>query len=87
MASNPHVVKFYGLSTCIHCKHAKEFLEKHNIPFDLHYVDQADGEERIELLARVREHNPSVSFPTIIIDGSICLVGFRPEAMAEALGI
>lgn len=87
MVSATHSVAFYGLSTCIHCKHAKEFLEQHHVSFDLHYVDQAEGEERATLLAAVRKHNPSVSFPTIVIDDSTCLVGYKPEAMARALDI
>lgn len=86
MAST-HTVVFYGLSTCIHCRHAREFLEEHHVPFELHYVDLAEGEERAELLAKVREYNPSISFPTIVVDGSECIVGFRPEAMTEALGL
>lgn len=87
MASNTHSVVFYGLSTCIHCRHAREFLEEHDVPFELHYVDQAEGTERANLLSKVKEYNPAISFPTIVIDGSTCIVGFRPEAMTEALGL
>ena len=87
MASDTHTITFFGLSTCIHCRHAREFLEKHHEPADIHYVDLAEGEERVRLLEKVREYNPSVSFPTIIIDGSKVIVGFQPEALTEALGL
>jgi len=85
MPQHNHIVVFYGLSTCIHCRHAREFLENHHIEFELHYVDKAEGEERTELLGKVREYNPSVSFPTIVIDSSTVIVGFQPEALTEAL--
>ncbi|MDL2216239.1 glutaredoxin family protein [Desulfovibrio sp. OttesenSCG-928-M14] len=80
-----HTVIFYGLSTCIHCRHAREFLEKNDIQFELHYVDQVADTERTNLLIKVRECNPNVSFPTIVIDGATVIVGFQPEALAQAL--
>lgn len=86
MTTDKHDVVFYGLSTCIHCRKAKDFLEEKNVRFELNYVDLADGEERSKLLARVREFNPDISFPTIVVDGSICIVGFKPDALTEALG-
>lgn len=87
MASHTHTVIFYGLSTCIHCKHAREFLEKHHVPFELHYVDLAQGAEREQLLSAVRGANPSISFPTIVVDDATVIVGFQPEQIAEACGI
>lgn len=80
-----HNVIFYGLSTCIHCRHAREFLEERQVGFELHYVDQASGEERSNLLAAVKAVNPSVSFPTIVIDGTSVVVGFQPQVMTKAL--
>ncbi|MDL2280058.1 glutaredoxin family protein [Desulfovibrio sp. OttesenSCG-928-G11] len=80
-----HSVIFYGLSTCIHCRHAREFLEEHQIGFELHYVDQASGEERANLLTTVKAVNPNVSFPTIVVDGASVIVGFQPQVMARAL--
>ncbi|MCL1939840.1 MAG: glutaredoxin family protein [Desulfovibrionaceae bacterium] len=85
MASTDHSVTFYGLSTCIHCKHCREFLEQNNVPFELHYVDLAEGQEREELLEAVRGVNPQISFPTVVIDGKKIIVGFQPEALSKAL--
>lgn len=87
MASHSHNCVFYGLSTCIHCKHAREFLEDNNVPFELHYVDLAEGNERVKLLEEVREYNPNVSFPTIVIDSDTVIVGFQREELQEALGL
>lgn len=60
-------IVFYGLSTCPYCRRAKEYLEDHKIPFELHYVDLLEGEERNETVTIVREYNPALSFPTIVI--------------------
>lgn len=87
MAAHTHSIVFYGLSTCIHCKHTREFLEQHHIPFEIHYVDLAEGTERESLLKKIREYNPNVSFPTLVIDGSTVIIGFQKDAIAEALAI
>ncbi|MDR0338797.1 MAG: glutaredoxin family protein [Desulfovibrio sp.] len=85
MASTDHTCVFYGLSTCVHCRHAREFLEEHNVQFDLHYVDLAEGDERNRLLEKVRGCNPGVSFPTIVVDNKKVIVGFQPDTLTEAL--
>lgn len=79
-------VILYALSTCIHCRHTKEFLEKNHIDFNCTYVDQLHGEEREAILEKVRSANPRMSFPTLIVgpDHTV-VVGFNPEAIKEAL--
>jgi len=85
MARANHSVMFYGLSTCIHCKHCREFLEQNKVPFELHYVDLAEGQERDALVTAIRGVNPQISFPTVVIDGVHVVIGFQPEALAKAL--
>ena len=85
MASNTHSVAFYGLSTCVHCKQCRDYLEKNNVSFEPHYVDLAEGQERKALVEAVRGYNPQISFPTVVIDDSTVIVGFRPDALAKAL--
>ncbi len=81
-----HAVTLYALSTCIHCRHTREFLEKNNIDFECTYVDKLEGEERNNVLEKVREVNPRLSFPTMIIGPSrTVVIGFNPEAITEAL--
>lgn len=83
--SQPSVM-LYALSTCIHCRHTREFLDKNNIGYDYIYVDQTSGRERDEVLERVRELNPGMSFPTMVIGPShTVVVGFNPEGIKEAL--
>ncbi|MDL2316987.1 glutaredoxin [Desulfovibrio sp. OttesenSCG-928-A18] len=87
MTADTHTVSFYGLSTCIHCRHAREFLDKHQVTYDLTYVDELEGEERNAMLMKVREYNPAISFPTILIDSKTVIVGFQAEALTKALGL
>ena len=81
-----HEVVFYGLSTCIWCKRTRQLLESLDIEFDFYYVDLLTGDERKEIMAKVREWNPAVSFPTLVIDNSLSVVGYRAEEIQTALG-
>jgi len=82
----PHV-KLYALSTCIHCKNARKFLEDCNVDFDPVYVDTLEGDERKDTIAEIKKHNPACSFPTLLIDGDHVVVGFRKDEIKEVLGI
>jgi glutaredoxin-like protein NrdH len=79
-------VKLYALSTCIHCKHTKEYLDECGTKYECVYVDQLKGEERKQVVEEVKKHNPSLSFPTLIIDGKV-IVGFKKEEIKELLGL
>lgn len=77
-------VKVFALSTCIHCKSAKEYLDQCGVKYECVHVDQLTGQERKDMIEEVRKHNSSVSFPTIVIDGKV-VVGFNKEKIDEAL--
>jgi len=78
-------VKVYALSTCVHCKNAKEYLDQCGVKYDCVHVDTLTGDERKATIEEVKKLNPSVSFPTLVIDGKV-LVGFSKEKVDEALG-
>jgi glutaredoxin len=84
---NRHHVLFYGLSTCIWCKRTRQFLESNDVAFEVVYVDLLQGAEREAVVEQVRRWNPSVSFPTLVIDNRRCIIGYRPEEIQEALGL
>lgn len=80
------VVILYALSTCVHCRHTREYLEKNNIEFNCTYVDKLSGQDRDAALEKIREVNPRLSFPTMIVGpGNTVVIGFNPEAIQEAL--
>lgn len=83
--THPMVI-LYALSTCVHCRHMQEFLENNNIAFECTHVDKLDGDARKSVLEKVREVNPRLSFPTMIVEPSrVVIVGYNPEALMEAL--
>mgnify|MGYP001807120410 CR=1 FL=1 len=77
-------VKVFALSTCIHCKNAKEYLDQCGVQYECVHVDQLTGQERKDMIEEVRKHNASVSFPTLVINGKV-VVGFNKEKIDEAL--
>ena len=79
-------LKLYALSTCIHCKNARKFLDESDIDYDCVYVDKLAGKEREDLVNEIRKYNPSVSFPTLVY-GEKVVIGFRKDEIKEMLGI
>lgn len=79
-------VKVFALSTCSHCKNARRFLDENNVSYECVEVDQAGPSEREQVIAQVRQYNPNLSFPTIII-GDKVIVGYREKELREALGL
>ena len=76
----------YALSTCGHCKNAKRLLNEKGVAFDSIEVDLLPKDELNKVLEDVRKLNPATSFPTIKI-GDKVVVGYREEAILEALGL
>jgi len=79
-------VKMYSLSTCGHCKATKKLLNESEIRYEFTDVDLLQGEERAAVVEEVRQWNPNLSFPTIII-GDHVIVGYREREIREALGL
>lgn len=77
-------VKLYALSTCIHCRHTKDFLKDHGVTYDCVDVDTLQGDERQAMIEEVKRYNPNCTFPTILI-GDQVIVGFRKDEIEEAL--
>lgn len=77
-------VRLYTLSTCSHCKAVKKLLRDHGVEFDYTDVDLLSGEDREEVIEKVRKLNPRCSFPTILI-GERVIVGNREDEIREAL--
>lgn len=76
----------YTLSTCVHCKAAKKFLDECKVKYEFTDVDLLEGEERRVILDEVRRLNEHCTFPTIIV-GDRVIVGFKEGEIREALGL
>ena len=79
-------VKMYTLSTCSHCKAAKKFMRDNGVDYEFVDVDLLKGADQAAAIERVRERNPRLAFPTIII-GDVVIVGFQEGQIREVLGI
>jgi glutaredoxin-like protein NrdH len=79
-------IKIYTLSTCVHCKATKKFLNECAVSYEFTDVDLLSGEERTAVLEDVKKFNPECSFPTIII-GDKVIVGFQENEIRLALGL
>jgi glutaredoxin-like protein NrdH len=79
-------VKMYTLSTCGHCKAAKQFFANHRVAHEFTDVDLLAGDARKSVLDEVRKYNPGCSFPTILI-GEKVIIGFNEMAIREALSL
>lgn len=77
-------IKLYALSTCIHCRHTKDFFNECGIKYDCIDVDTLQGEERQAMIDEVKRYNANCTFPTIVI-GDKVIVGFRKDEIEEAL--
>ena len=78
-------VKVFALSTCIHCKQAKRFLDDNHVVYECVHVDLLTGDERKQAIEEVKKYNPSLSFPTSII-GDTVIVGFQKDDILKAIG-
>lgn len=75
----------YALSTCGWCAKTKRYLDKLGVSYSFVYVDMLTGEDSKEAKSQVQRWNPLVSFPTIVINDEICIIGYKPEKISEAL--
>jgi len=79
-------IKLYALTTCIHCKDTKEFLDKCGVDYDCVNVDQLEGDERRKMIEEIKKANPGCAFPMLLI-GSKVIIGFKREEIKEALNL
>lgn len=79
-------VVMYGLSTCVWCGKTRKLLTDLGVDFEYIYVDKLDGAEENQVVEEVRHFNPSISFPTTVINSEKTIVGFREREIREALG-
>lgn len=77
-------VTLYALSTCIHCKKTKEYLDDCGVKYDCIYVDKLTGDDRKQIIEVIKKVNPKLSFPTLLVDED-AIVGFKQDQIKDAL--
>lgn len=78
-------VFLFALSTCIWCRKTKTLLNELGVKYDYVDVDLLNEEEREKVRREMRKYNPQMSFPTVVIDDNICIIGFDEKRIREEL--
>ncbi len=79
-------IKMFALSTCGWCKKTKAFLKDHNVDFSYIDVDLLPPGEQVAILKEQRWHNPTGSYPTIVVDSDYCIVGYDESKLKRLIG-
>lgn len=65
----------------------KKFLQDHGIEFEYVDVDRSSQEDLAAIRAELERRGAPMSFPLIIIDDKVQILGFKEDKIKEALGI
>ena len=77
-------VKVYALSTCVHCKQCKDYLDTRGQNYECVYVDRLSGEERKQAIEDIKKVNPKLSFPTVLVEANV-IIGFDKSELEKLL--
>ena len=75
----------YALTTCLHCKNTKKFLEENHYDVTVIHLDDYCDAQRAELMEKVRKYNPRGTFPVVLMPNGKVIVGFRKILLEEAM--
>lgn len=82
-----HDVKVFTISTCAWCKKVKKLLKSLDVQYRYIDIDVLRGEEKDEIKEELKEYNPKLSCPTLVIDeGEEVIIGHQEEKIKEVLG-
>ena len=81
-----HKVSIYTLSTCGWCRKMKELLKALGIDYEYIDLDLLSGDERERAREKLRQYNPRISTPTLVIDdGKEVIIGFKEDEVRRCL--
>ncbi len=78
-------IMVYALSTCPWCGKTKKLLNELGVDYYFEDVDLASADDKKRIMAALAKWNPQNSFPTIVLNNSKCIVGFKEQDLREAL--
>jgi len=77
-------VMLYTLSTCIWCRKTKKLLTELELGYSYVDVDLLEEDDQGEVMSEVEKHNPTSSFPTLVInDGEKVILGFEEAEIRD----
>ena len=84
--SEPVKIKLYTLSTCGWCKKTKALLKDLGVGYDYIDVDLLEQDKQYEAREQIKKWNSECSFPTIVVNDSECIVGFKEDKIRSVTG-
>ena len=76
-------VVLYSLSTCQWCRKTRDLLNELGIDYYFIDVDLVTGDDQKELTEEIKKFNPTVCFPTLVINERDSIVGFDEDKIRE----
>lgn len=73
----------FTLSTCVWCMKTKKLLSSLGIEYSYIDVDLVEDEIEDEVMKEFNRWNPEESFPTIVINGKKCIIGYHEDEIKE----
>ena len=84
--NSAHKVTIYTLSTCGWCKKVKALLKALGVDYEYIDLDLLSGDERESAREELRQYNPRISTPTMVIDdGKEVIIGFKEDEVRRCL--
>jgi glutaredoxin-like protein NrdH len=78
-------ILIYALSTCGWCRKTKNFLRSEGVGFDYIDVDLLESEDLRETMEALEKFNKSGSFPTIVFNDDVSIIGFNEAKIKELI--
>ena len=82
-----HKVLLYAISTCVWCKRMKKLLQENNVEYEYIDIDLCSEDDRQKIREDIQKRKGRLTYPTLIIDDTTLITGFREPAVKEALEI
>jgi glutaredoxin-like protein NrdH len=79
-------IVLYALSTCGWCSKTKKFLGELGVAYFYVNVDLLSGADKATALKEIEQWNPRVSFPTMVVNDAVAIVGYNTAKVLEAIG-
>ena len=76
----------FTLSTCGWCFKTKTLLKNLGVAYSYVDMDLLDDEEAAKAMEVAKKFTSRTAYPTVIINGRECIVGFDPERLNELFG-
>ena len=74
-------IKLYALSTCGWCKKTHFFMEENNISHEVIAVDLLSEKNKESVRTEIKQYNPRITYPTVIIDDTEAIIGYDEEKL------